>query len=125
MAYDQKKQTDTKSGYVLQELIHLSMDSMEKNGDEGMEERRQIARKPYKKTVHCSISVFYNWELKSDLAANIIDITNRGVGIRVCYPVYPGNVLRFDNRLENKSGIVKWSIKDKDSYRAGIKFIIY
>jgi hypothetical protein len=64
-----------------------------------VEEKRQIARKSYKKTALCSISVFYNWEVKYDLSANIIDISNRGVGIKVCYPLYPGNVLRFDKRL--------------------------
>lgn len=88
-----------------------------------MDEKRQIARKSYKKTVHCSISVFYSWVLKSDIATNIIDISNRGVGISVYYPLYPGCVLRFDDRLENKFGIVKWSIKDRYNYRAGIKFI--
>lgn len=93
------------------------------NGREHMGEKRQYTRKPYNKTVRCSISVFYNWELKSDLKADMIDISYEGAGIKARYPLYPGNILRFDNVLENKSGIVKWSIKSGDDYRAGIKFL--
>lgn len=88
-----------------------------------MREKRQYARKPYTKTICCSISVFYNWELKSNLEADMIDLSNEGAGIKARYPLYPGNVLRFDNVLKNKSGIVKWSIKNEGYYRAGIKFI--
>jgi hypothetical protein len=75
------------------------------------------------KNVNYSVSVFYNWELKSNLDADIIDISRGGAGIRTCYPLYPGNVLSFNNVLDNTSGIVKWSLKDEKDYRAGIKFI--
>jgi hypothetical protein len=93
------------------------------NNDEYIEEKRQLKRKPYLKTVHYSVSVFYNWELKSNVEAYIIDMSRGGAGIRTSYPLSPGNVLRFNNVLDNTSGIVKWSMKDEKNYRAGIKFI--
>ncbi len=93
------------------------------NGHNYKENKRQHARRPCKRTICCSVSVFYNWELKSRLEVRTKDISNGGVGIKVRYPLNLGNVLRFQNRLENKSGIVKWTMGSGENCRAGIKFI--
>lgn len=87
------------------------------------DEKRTYRRTHCRKIIQYSVSVFYNWELKSDLEADIIDLSKSGAGITTCYPLYPGNILRFNNILENTSGIVKWSRKHSINFRAGIKFL--
>jgi hypothetical protein len=96
---------------------------MKHNVNENITEKREFLRIPYKKKVHCSLSVFYNWELKSDLEVHITDLSNGGAGIKTLYPLYPGNILRFSDLLSDKSGIVKWIIDNNDHYKVGIKFI--
>lgn len=91
--------------------------------DGAEKEKRSFIRKYDFKTAGYSLNIFYSLELKTDLNANIIDISRGGAGILTFYPVYPGNVLRFISGLENVSGIVKWSRKQGTGYRAGIKFI--
>lgn len=86
-------------------------------------EKRRSAREQHFKTASFSLNIFYNLELKTDLEADIIDISKGGAGILTPYPIYPGNVLRFINGPESVSGIVKWSSKLGTNYRAGIKYI--
>jgi hypothetical protein len=86
-------------------------------------EKRSCARSSCSKKIHCAVTVYYNWELKSELEADIIDVSSDGVGLVVKMPLYSGNVLRFNGAIENRSGIVKWSRKDVKYYRAGIKLI--
>lgn len=86
-------------------------------------EKRESERRPDVRTISYSLSVFYNWELKSSLEGAMIDQSTDGAGLITSYPVYPGNVLRFDSSLENKSGIVKWSMKKENKFWAGIRFI--
>ncbi len=115
---------DTVKSFIDEEMRKIGSSHAEESaGYNDIKEKRLVSRIPYKKTVCCSICVFFNWELKSNLEADMIDISNGGAGLKACYPLYPGNVIRFDNVLENKSGIVKWSVKCENYYRAGIKFI--
>jgi DNA-binding NtrC family response regulator len=92
------------------------------NRGRDINEKRESERRPYAGTVRYSLSVFYRWELKSSLKADIIDINPGGVGMITPYRLYPGAMLRFDSTLENRSGIVKWSAGDEKGCRAGIKF---
>jgi DNA-binding NtrC family response regulator len=93
------------------------------NEDEKKNEKRETERRPDAGTVSYSLSVFYNWELKSNLKADIIDVSEGGVGMTTTYRVCPGTVLRFDGPLGNRAGLVKWSIINERGCRAGIKFI--
>jgi len=86
-------------------------------------ERRQHARRPCKDIVHCSMSIFHNWQTKTDLEACVVDISTGGACITSNYPLSPGNVLKFDMSLENRSGLVRWSKKDAENFRAGIRFL--
>jgi hypothetical protein len=43
--------------------------------------------------------------------------------LRYVIPFIPVMCSGLIKDFKNKSGIVKWSITDRDSYRAGIKFI--
>jgi len=92
-------------------------------GDPMGTERRQHARRPCNEIVRYSMSIFYNWETKSDLEARVVDISTEGACITANYPLYPGNVLKFDASLESRSGLVRWSKKDAENFRAGIRFL--
>ena len=110
---------------ILRGFIELERKKDKENGNEkkNMTEKRECWREAYGKKVYCSLSVFYNWELKSNLEVYITDISNNGAGIKTLYPLYPGNILRFSDLLSNKSGIVKWIIDNNEHYKVGIKFI--
>ena len=92
-------------------------------GDQPGIERRQYARLPCERDVHYSVSIFHNWQKKSDLKASVVDISAGGAGITSNYPLAPGNVLKFDSSLDHRSGIVQWSKKDAENFRAGIRFL--
>jgi hypothetical protein len=92
-------------------------------GDQHRSERREYSRRSCDEIVHYSVSVFYNWEKKSDLEARVVDISAGGACISANYPLYPGNVLKFDASLESRSGLVRWSTKDSENFRAGIRFL--
>ena len=92
-------------------------------GDQQGAERRQYTRLPCERVVHYSVSIFHNWEKKSDLKASVVNISAEGAGITSKYPLAPGNVLKFDSSLDHRSGIVRWSKKDAENFRAGIRFL--
>ena len=116
---------DTVRNYINKELEHIKYFNGHTNNNRHIykENRRQLARRPCERTIYCSLCVFHIWELVSSLEVYPTDISDGGIGIKVCHPLNPGNVLRFHNRLENKSGIVKWTMEGGENYRAGIKFI--
>jgi hypothetical protein len=88
-----------------------------------IEEKRKHQRMPCSKVVHYSVSIFYDWELRSGLVADIVDISEGGIGIRTSFPVSVGNVLRFEEDFQKKKGIVKWAEKDAYKYRSGVKYL--
>lgn len=90
-----------------------------------VEDKRQFKRKPFSKTIDYTVSVL-NWKklTRLSLKADVVDISDGGIGIRTGYPIEPGHVLRFYNGLPHNIGIVRWTIKhDGNSYRAGIMFV--
>jgi hypothetical protein len=80
--------------------------------DETSGEKRKHERMSCTKVARYSVSIFYDWELKSALIADIIDISEGGVGIRTDFPVATGNVIKFTKGVPDKRGIVKWWTKD-------------
>jgi response regulator RpfG family c-di-GMP phosphodiesterase len=110
---------------ILRGFIELEQNKNKEksNRNNNMTEKREFWREEYGKKVHCSLSVFYNWELKSDLEVYVTDISDNGAGIKTLYPLHPGNILRFSDLLSNKAGIVKWIIDNNEHYKVGIKFI--
>lgn len=97
---------------------------VQENGKEqNIEDKRETERTPDARTVSYSLSVYYNWELKSNLKADIIDISAGGIGMTTAYRLHPGTVLRFDAAVGNRSGLVKWAVANERGCRAGVKFI--
>lgn len=93
------------------------------------EPNRRAKRDLLSKAVHYSITVLEMGKpISLNLKGDLLDISELGVGIRTSYPLEPGHLLMFTSgleHLENKAGIVKWSVVGDDTYmyRAGIEFI--
>ncbi len=86
----------------------------------GMQWRRRFNRRPLTKTLSFSISDFQNIKF----SGGIVDISSEGVGIETYYPLERGHLIRFNNGIAHKSGIVAWSNgKAGDHFTAGVKFI--
>lgn len=95
----------------------------EKTEDRDINEKRESERRPDAGTISYSLNVFHNWELKSTMKADMIDISAGGIGMMTSHQLRQGTVLRFGGALGNRSGIVKWSVANERGCRAGIKFI--
>jgi len=87
------------------------------------EEKRAHERMPCSKTVKYSISIFYDFQLRSDLTAEITDISQGGAGLSTCFAATTGNVITFTEGLPNKKGIVRWWGRNEQKYRVGVKFL--
>jgi len=90
---------------------------------EAIQEKREHPRLSCRKVVHYSLCIFYDWELRTGLAADLIDVSEGGVGIRTTFPVSIGNVLKFGEDFQGKKGVVKWWNRDGYKYRSGIKYV--
>lgn len=89
-----------------------------------MIEKRRFKREPYPKTVSFAVSVVEYKDLKSLRLEGIgIDISEVGLSIETEYPLEAGHVLRFQDGINQKAGIVKWSTKANSHYRVGINFV--
>ena len=86
-------------------------------------ERRRYERSSCKKIIQCSLSTSNDLEMNSELKTSIVNISKEGACITANYPLYPGNILKFDISLGNRSGIIQWGKKDAGSFRAGIRFL--
>ncbi|HUO78212.1 MAG TPA: response regulator [Thermodesulfovibrionales bacterium] len=87
---------------------------------------KRIPRRPLKKCVSYTVIVLEQGKPVSlTLKGDIIDISDKGVGMRTHYPLEPGHYLMFDNETELKSGVVKWISPPDDSYmyRVGVEFL--
>jgi SAM-dependent methyltransferase len=84
---------------------------------------RRFERRPYSKTIACSVGVADVYEKKKlNLKARAVDISDGGIGIETDYPLAPGHTLWFHG-IENKAGVVRWYTKRNDGYRIGIQII--
>jgi len=88
----------------------------------GSEMRRKFDRMPSSINIAFSLKLFDKKGLNLDKKADAIDLSSGGIGLFTDYPLEPGQILRFDQNIAFKLGIVKWVKKIDNSYRAGIKF---
>lgn len=88
---------------------------MEKRISKRREERREIEYK---------VTVLDLKELKRmKKTAELVDRSDAGLGIITDYPLEPGHVLTFSDGFHNKIGVVRWSKREDNLYRVGIKFV--
>jgi len=93
--------------------------------DKNIKESRRIKRIISMETIRYYVSVFENSELKIlQLTGNIIDKSDRGIGIRTDYFLTPSYMIRFSDETRFKAGVVRWSMTlDNNTHYAGIEFI--
>jgi hypothetical protein len=59
----------------------------------------------------------------SDRVVRVVDISSRGVGVESDGPMEPGLVWFHNSVGDYRSGILVWSRKQDERYRAGIRFL--
>jgi CheY-like chemotaxis protein len=96
-------------------------------GDENIKERRQVKRNPSLDTINYYVVIFEDKEMKVlELKGDIIDISNRGIGIRTDYLLTPGYMIRFSDETQFRAGVVRWSMSvGNNSHCAGVEFVDY
>ena len=85
---------------------------------------RKSPRKPYKENIGFQMSVidqgnFTRWSLE----AQAVDLSDSGIGLLVQYPIKESQVIGFDEKMGNKTGVVAWSkMIDEENCRVGVRF---
>jgi len=85
---------------------------------------RKTPRKPCKEKVRFHMSVidqgnYTRWSLE----AQAVDINDSGIGLLSQYPLRESQVIGFDEKMGNRTGVVVWSkMIDEETCRAGIRF---
>jgi CheY-like chemotaxis protein len=85
---------------------------------------RRSPRKPCSEKIGFQMSVidqgnYTRWSME----AEAVDISDRGIGVLSSYHLKESQVIGFDEKMDNKTGVVMWSKTiDADKCRVGIKF---
>jgi DNA-binding response OmpR family regulator len=85
---------------------------------------RKTPRKPCCENIRFQVSVidngiFTRWSLE----ARAVDLSDGGMGLVTPYPLKESQVIGFDEKMGNRTGVVVWSrMVDAENCRAGIKF---
>ena len=88
-----------------------------------MGEHRQAGRQPANQR-RCFLGLLSPTHLeRSDRVVRIVDISSRGVGVESDEQMEPGLVWFHTSVGDHRVGILLWSRKQDDWYRAGIRFL--
>lgn len=61
--------------------------------------------------------------IPSRFAAEIVDISPEGMGIRTDLPLPPGQTLSFTDDTGTMEGVVRWSMVYENRFRSGLQFV--
>lgn len=87
-------------------------------------DKRNFERKEDRREIEYTVTVLDLKELKKlTRKAELIDSSEGGLGIITDYPLEPGHILTLGDGFQRKIGIVRWSDKEDNYYRVGIKFV--
>ncbi len=87
-------------------------------------EHRQKPRHGIDVQRHCSLGLITFKDLAwNDHKARVVNISKNGVGIECAARIEPGFVLFKDRVAGFKGGVLLWSRRHGDRYRAGIRFL--
>jgi DNA-binding response OmpR family regulator len=92
-------------------------------------EKRRCERKFTAKAIAFSTDTLHTMDDRSlemvRLTAEVLDISDTGMGMLTTSALAPGNVITFSNIKEQAAGLVRWSMIANRSalYRVGIQFI--
>ena len=88
-----------------------------------MGEHRQAGRQPANQR-RCFLGLLSPTHLeRSDRVVRIVDISSRGMGVESGVQMEPGLVWFHNSVGDHRGGILLWSRKQDDWYRAGIRFL--
>ena len=93
-------------------------------GDGALEKSRKRPRKLCNEKVCFKMSVIDEGGISRKLLeARTVDISDNGIGLLTRFPLKKSQVISFDEKNENKTGVVTWSeMIDEDNCRVGVKF---
>ncbi len=92
-------------------------------------DKRRSQRRFTAKAITFSTSTFNGMDGKAaegeGLSAEVLDISDIGIGMLTRSPLAPGHVITFSNIKEQAAGVVRWSmiVDQSDLFRVGIQFI--
>ncbi len=91
-------------------------------------EKRRHQRVPYQSLINFTVLSMHESEFRRiQFDGTIMDVSEDGIGIVTDFSLQPGQVVQWDDRHKRNRlhiGIVKWSQKQGDLYRAGVMFLL-
>jgi CheY-like chemotaxis protein len=93
-------------------------------GNGALKKSRKHPRKLCNEKVCFTMSVIDEGSISRKLLeARVVDISDNGIGLLTRCPLKESQVIGFDEKNENKTGVVTWSeMIDEDNCRVGVKF---
>ena len=85
---------------------------------------REAPREPLLENISFQLSaIFQGISTRLSVEAQTVDISDSGIGLLTAYPLKEAQVIGFDEKIKNRSGVVAWSIMvDAENCRVGVKF---
>ena len=85
---------------------------------------RKAPREPLKENISFRLSVICQGiSTRLSVEAQTVDISDSGIGLLTPYPIKESQVIGFDEKINNRTGVVAWSkMVDEENCRAGVKF---
>lgn len=116
--------------FEISELKAIARQALGKTDDTSFgSDNRRCARSILNKVVYFTVTVIELGKPNSlTLKGNMVDLSEKGLGLRTYYPLEAGQLIVFTNGFPEggpKTGIVRWSSLTDNSYmyRVGVEFV--
>lgn len=117
--------------HILSRDSHLSFDGSQAGSDDAHPadasagRQRRHERRVVSKRITCMGMLTAMKEEMQVFSADVVNISEGGLGVIAEYELLPGAMLRFYDQSEACIGIVRWCRREgeKDVYRAGLQFL--
>lgn len=85
---------------------------------------RKAPRQLLNENISFQLSViFQGISTRLFVEAQAVDVSDSGIGLVTPYPLQKSQVIGFDEKLKNRTGVVAWSkMTDEENCRVGVKF---
>lgn len=106
----------------LKAMVQRALNKDEKPFPFQRREPRRCVREPVSYTVTV---VELGRPVSLTLNGHVVDICEKGMGLRTYYPLEPGHLLMLNHGMEEKTGVVRWSaaLDETCTYRVGVEFL--
>jgi hypothetical protein len=89
-----------------------------------MEYTRKSQRKEFRDDLGIPVTIIQFGKLqRQDITVQGVDISDGGLGIASSVPIAPGFIWFWRSVGNQRGGMVVWSRKVEDHYRAGVQFL--